>query len=124
MFGYNKKVNRKEVLILLKDRGTIKWTSLMLPEHVEELKRLWDETKLMTKPQLDEQQLEEINQLCLDAFTNGQPVQISYYKSGIMKQLNGTIVKLDPIDHKLHLQTADGRQRIEFASIIKITTSP
>ena len=38
---------------MLKDRGTIKWTSLMLPEHVERLKNMWSETEKTAKPLLD-----------------------------------------------------------------------
>ena len=42
------------------DRGTIKWTSLMLPEHVEAIQKLWKEDERVEKAILDEQQLEEL----------------------------------------------------------------
>lgn len=39
----------------IKDRGTIKWTAMMLPEHVELLKQLEHEQQKVKKPELDEQ---------------------------------------------------------------------
>jgi len=37
-----------------KDRGNIKWTSLMLPEHVQMVKEIWKEEEKVQKPVLDE----------------------------------------------------------------------
>ena len=44
-----------------RDRGTIKWTSLMLPEHVEMIMRLWKEDERVEKGILDEQKAIEID---------------------------------------------------------------
>ena len=44
---------------MVNDRGTKKWTSLMLPEHVEILKKVFAEQSYQTKPILDEQQVVE-----------------------------------------------------------------
>ncbi|WP_082389575.1 YolD-like family protein [Lysinibacillus sp. ZYM-1] len=47
---------------MLKDRGIKKWnTSLMLSEHVNLLKKALEELNDIKKPQVDEQQLEEMN---------------------------------------------------------------
>ncbi|WP_419893407.1 YolD-like family protein [Oceanobacillus kimchii] len=40
------------------DRGTIKWTAMMLPEHAELLNQLKEKKNRKQKPILDEQQLE------------------------------------------------------------------
>ncbi|GGD12787.1 YolD-like family protein [Pontibacillus salipaludis] len=45
----------------LRDRGTIKWTSLMLPEHVEMLKEVWKEDERVEKGMLAEDQAVEID---------------------------------------------------------------
>ncbi|GAB3801050.1 YolD-like family protein [Virgibacillus kimchii] len=45
---------------MVNDRGNIKWTSLMLPEHVQLIKEMWEEDDKKEKPILDEQQIEEI----------------------------------------------------------------
>lgn len=39
----------------IKDRGTKKWTSIMLPEHVKALRELNAELNKVEKPILDEQ---------------------------------------------------------------------
>ncbi|WP_254434246.1 YolD-like family protein [Halobacillus sp. Marseille-Q1614] len=44
-----------------RDRGTIKWTSLMLPEHVEMIKKVWKEDERVEKGILDEQKAAEID---------------------------------------------------------------
>ncbi|MCM2988284.1 YolD-like family protein [Bacillus safensis] len=44
---------------MLRDRGTIKWTAMMLPKHVARLKHDLAETKKTDKPIIDEQQAEE-----------------------------------------------------------------
>ncbi|MED1749275.1 hypothetical protein [Bacillus zhangzhouensis] len=41
---------------MLRDRGAIKWTAMMLPEHVARLKHDLAETKKTDKPIIDEQQ--------------------------------------------------------------------
>ncbi len=42
---------------MLRDRGTIKWTAMMLSEHVARLKHDLSETKKTDKPIIDEQQI-------------------------------------------------------------------
>ncbi|MGD7045763.1 YolD-like family protein [Jeotgalibacillus proteolyticus] len=68
------------------DRGTIKWTSLMLPEHVEMVKEIYKEQNKVDKPLLDEQQIQDHTFLlemrtfvrCFRAFTN---VLLNFIKS-------------------------------------------
>ncbi|HEY4601282.1 MAG TPA: YolD-like family protein [Cerasibacillus sp.] len=43
----------------IKDRGTKKWTSIMLPEHVKALRELNKELDKVQKPILDEQKIWE-----------------------------------------------------------------
>jgi len=39
---------------MLRDRGTKKWTSIMLPEHAKMLEHIWKESEHKDKPILDE----------------------------------------------------------------------
>ncbi|WP_424475396.1 YolD-like family protein [Oceanobacillus kimchii] len=43
----------------INDRGKIKWTAMMMPEHLELLNQLKEKQIRKQKPILDEQQLEE-----------------------------------------------------------------
>ncbi|MGE7184955.1 YolD-like family protein [Peribacillus sp. NPDC006672] len=46
----------------IRDRGNIKWTNLMLPEHIKMLRNYFDEDYYdEPEPVLDEQYLEEMN---------------------------------------------------------------
>lgn len=43
------------------DRGNIKWTAIMLPEHVQMLDEIFNGPEKKKKPILDEQEIQEIN---------------------------------------------------------------
>jgi hypothetical protein len=43
----------------IRDRGRIKWTSMMLPEHVKDLRNMWGEFDRESKPVIDSFTLSE-----------------------------------------------------------------
>ena len=43
-----------------RDRGTIKWTAMMLTEHIKLLREWYDEDNFVLEPQLDEFDFEEL----------------------------------------------------------------
>lgn len=53
--------DQDEVKIMGRDRGTMKWASLMLPEHVKLLQHIWREDIKVNKPELDGQELALMN---------------------------------------------------------------
>jgi hypothetical protein len=67
---------------MLKDRGSIKWTTLMLPEHVKAL-REWDyhERHDEVKPNLDEDQLVEMDFILQKALHDNLRVLIRFYNN-------------------------------------------
>ncbi|MED0799222.1 YolD-like family protein, partial [Bacillus inaquosorum] len=46
---------------MLRDQGTIKWTSMMLPEHLTQLKQDLLDVSKIEKPTLDAQPIEEMD---------------------------------------------------------------
>jgi YolD-like protein len=61
--------------MVIRDRGNIKWTSLMLPKHVKELRRYIHEDYYdIPEPSLDVQQLEQMNDLVLEAMEFNFPL--------------------------------------------------
>ncbi|MBS3679773.1 YolD-like family protein [Ornithinibacillus massiliensis] len=88
----------------MNDRGSIKWTSLMLPEHVELLKSIWSEDKRIQRPLLDEQELELINNQIIEAYQDNQLITLTYYQSGKMLAISGTIQKFDQLKQKVLLK--------------------
>lgn len=63
----------------LHDRGTKKWTAMMLPEHIELLKKMWEEDDYKENPILDEQQIDEMELKLQCALHNNLTVEIKYY---------------------------------------------
>lgn len=101
------------------DRGSIKWTSLMLPEHVELLKDLWREDEKVEKPLLDSQQIElNHNQLQM-AFMHEEQIRLRYYSNGFIHEISGKIEKLD---QGVFLQTDENEEiRIPFHQILTVS---
>jgi hypothetical protein len=95
----------------IRDRGNIKWTSMMLPEHVKELRRYINEEYYdVPEPSFDEQ-LEEMNELILEAMEYNIPLTFIIYKNRRLIAINGHIHFIDSIkmefrildlDHFLH----------------------
>lgn len=106
---------------MLKDRGNIKWTSLMLPEHVEKLKEMWREMEKMDKPILDEQALEEMNGQLLQAKKFCLPVLLKIYKDGAIQSFQGEIIDVCPQDHCITFKQIEGSEKnIAFEDMISI----
>lgn len=109
---------------MLKDRGTIKWTSLMLPEHVELLQEMWEETEKINKPILDPQELEQLNKQLIQAYNENFSIAISIYENGSIKKIHGTIKSLCPDQNQIHLQVQNDMEKIvNFDHVISVKNS-
>jgi hypothetical protein len=82
---------------MINDRGSIKWTAMMLPEHVERLRQMKKGIDDDYMPEIDEQQLQDMSFKVTHALHNSETVHITYYDafdhqrlhaSGIIKQFN------------------------------------
>src|SRR5699024_12779407 len=89
------------------DRGSIKWTSLMLPEHIEQLREIFTEYK--EKPILDELKQIEIDQQLKYGLTHQLIVKITYYNHGEFHILNRILKKFDQLKGLIILADEDGR---------------
>lgn len=87
------------------DRGNLKWQPFLLPEHRALLKELKNEEQKVEMPALDQQQLEEFNQVICDAMAFNQPIYITYYQNGKMKQVICHVHYIDT--HHQELRTLD-----------------
>ncbi|HLR63111.1 MAG TPA: YolD-like family protein [Lentibacillus sp.] len=104
-----------------RDRGNIKWASLMLPEHTELLKEMWKEDEIKSKPELDEQQVELLNDQLLEALRRRSPICLRIYENGVMAEWTGTISKLDSQTNSVILETSvHSNKRIAFGDIFQI----
>ena len=82
---------------MVNDRGTIKWTSLMLPEHVEALKKLREEENWKEKPIIDEHLIEEINLILQLALKDDLTIEVEYFKDHDYHKIKGKLLAVDPL---------------------------
>lgn len=106
----------------IRDRGTKKWTSLMLPEHVKQLRDFFeDEYYKVDKPVLDEQQLEEMNEKIQEAMEYQSLLKFTYYKNGHMKELKGYIHNAHPTEKTLYIVNKEmERIKLRIEDIVQL----
>ncbi|MGI2327915.1 YolD-like family protein [Planococcus sp. YIM B11945] len=113
-----KKVNKYlTVKGQIKDRGSIKWTAMMLTEHVQMLKDLKKEDRYNRKPDLDEFDLEAIHEEIQLAFLRQCEVEIHIWKEQF-RAFQGRIASIDLQTKILSLETNSIQQKIRFDEII------
>ena len=107
---------------MTQDRGTIKWTSLMLPEHVELLKKMWKEDRKKIKPLLDSQEIEWINQQIMESYENQLLIQLAFFENSQTHHIVGKISELHPKTKKINIETED-HERVEllFSAILSVS---
>lgn len=99
------------------DRGTKKWVSLMLPEHVEMLEHVFIEYK--NKPVLDEQQMEEIDQTLKYALKTNVNIEMTYYNDGDYMTVRGKLAQIDQWRGYIVLLNEDGFT-VSLSNIINV----
>ncbi|MFC2949868.1 YolD-like family protein [Virgibacillus sediminis] len=99
------------------DRGNIKWSSLMLPEHIQLLKDMWKEREAKPKLLLDEQQWTEINRNLEVAVHEELPVEIKYYNGRDYLTAKGKISRVDVLNGYIQLE---GQGRIALGNVIDV----
>jgi hypothetical protein len=85
-----------------KDRGTIKWTSLMLPEHVQMVKNLWKEDERVEKGIVDEQKAVEIDFLLQRALNDNLTIDIKYHDGFDYNVIRGKVDSVCTNQKRLH----------------------
>jgi len=107
---------------MIRDRGNIKWTSMMLPEHVKLLRDWSEEDTYQEKPELDEQQLEQLNETICQAMEEHTELVFTYYKNHFLHTCTGYVHYIDPIQHTLRIineKTGD-RQQLPIQTIVDL----
>lgn len=96
---------------MIRDRGSKKWTSLMLPEHVERLKAWKREARIPQRKEPDAQQFEEWNRLVAKAMQDGLPLRMTYWQNGLPSEETVVIHAFDTARQIFRLETAAGDTR-------------
>ncbi|MGP7817669.1 YolD-like family protein [Niallia sp. 01092] len=106
---------------MIRDRGSIKWTAMMLPEHVQSIKEALKEDKKITQPILDESQIQEMELLILEGMEYNWTVHYDIFKHGAIKRITGRTVYIDHIKQELRIQdTNNNIHYIPFRTLVNI----
>lgn len=106
---------------MIRDRGRIKWTSMMLPEHVRLLRDWAKEDQWKEGKKLDEQKLEELDAIVQWALKYNKKVVLHYYKDHQYETVQGVIHSFDLIEKEVRLIDSTGeRWAIPVTSIHQI----
>jgi len=106
--------------MFIKDRGNIKWTSLMLVEHKKALKKLRENIDLKEKPELDEQELMRLNMILKKALKVDKTTLIVYYSKGKFKQIEGLIKKFLPLQRQILVKNEEQKIYLNLEDIFKL----
>jgi hypothetical protein len=104
----------------------MRWESsrMMLPEHVQALRKLARENMKICKPQLDEQKWEEIERVIQDAARTNESIDINYFHDGAIHQITRCSVSIDLDRQQLHFHDQLGTlQNISIQSMVDVRFS-
>jgi hypothetical protein len=106
---------------MIRDRGRIKWTSMMLPEHVKLLRDWVKEDHYEGRREMDEQQLELLNETLAEAIEFDRFVTITHYRYHNYEIVIGKIHYWDELTQKLHIVDRFAEvHRIPIADIVDV----
>lgn len=91
----------------MRDRGNIKWTSMMLPEHQELLNEMWRQKEWKEKPILDEHLLTEINVDLQMALQHDLTIEIEYFKDQDYHKIKGKLLGVDPLLNYIKMEAVE-----------------
>jgi hypothetical protein len=87
---------------------------IMLPEHVEELRKRKADQKKLPKHELDEQELQEIGIVIMDSLNHELEVVVSYWNNGFYRELIGIVDKVDMQTNRIKLRINDYFEYIDI----------
>ena len=104
----------------LKDRGRIKWTAMMLPEHIAEL-RVWQaEDSLTQNPVLNEFDLQLLQEELEIAYKSKNDSVITTWCAGTKNTYIGKITHLDSVKQLISVEGSFGNDKIAVGEIIEV----
>ena len=104
----------------LKDRGRIKWTAMMLPEHVEMIRDWYEEDKQVDKPDLDEDELQLLQEELLIAMKRKCEVKLKSWKDKKIHYHIGTIEEMDFQSRSIVYEDPFGMHRLPIDELVAI----
>lgn len=101
---------------MIKDRGNIKWASMMMPEHLDVLREYKQDTTIQRRD-LNEWELEVIQQTIDQAFSQHLDIKLEAWQDNKIIQWTGTIKSINFNTNELILDTLLETKRIPIQNI-------
>ena len=102
----------------MNDRGMVKWAPFnSVINGSEILKEIKFEKNKVAKPILSEEQIRELEEKIITAYSGNILTSIYFYKNGHINIINGRITKLDSVNKIIII---DNKSKIYFNNIINI----
>ena len=105
---------------MIRDRGNIKWTAMMLPDHIVELIKWMDKDRYEERTELSEWDLRSIQEEIETSYKRKYEALIKTWKDGKVKTRGGTIKLLDLRTECIVLDNPFGPERIPVLDIIGV----
>jgi hypothetical protein len=103
----------------LNDRGNIKWTTMMLPEHRQLLIKLKEAQQNVTMRNLTEDKLSEIDEVIKQSLVQGEEITVTYYHRKRYYMVTGILEGYDPLQKQIIVKgRANERKKIDCNQII------
>ncbi|WP_025783289.1 YolD-like family protein [Sporosarcina sp. D27] len=103
-----------------RDRGKIKWTAMMLPEHISLLREWQKEDDYVKQPDLTDFDLQDIQEQLESAMMRKCMTQIRSWKEGKVTGYLGTVEEIDVHKQLIVLQDPFEIERILATDIIAV----
>lgn len=103
---------------MIRDRGKKKWQgAFFMPEHVKMLKQITIDGNKQKKPQLDEQELEEIGFVVMDSLNYTIPIKVTIWHDGFFQTITGMVDKVDMLMKYILFDSDEGKRKIMIEEI-------
>ncbi|MFG3613337.1 YolD-like family protein [Rummeliibacillus stabekisii] len=102
---------------MIRDRGTIKWTAMMLPEHVQKIREWKKEAYVEAPKELTEWELEDLQQVIDQSLAQNKIITLTVWESIKYVQWTGIIQAINPDKQELILETITKVKHIPINTI-------
>ena len=103
-----------------KDRGNIKWTAMMLPEHKTMLVDLEQLQYDVSPPEHDSDQLAEMAESLARAMMSGEEVKMKFWMGRRHHEFVGIVKRIDPMEKAVLIESEEEKQWIPASHIITV----
>ena len=104
----------------IRDRGTKKWTAMMLPEHIVALRNWMDKDHYEERPELNDWDLQSIQEEIEVAYKRKCQTLVKTWKDGKVNAMGGVIEGIDSRNECIIFDDPFGTYKILVSDIIGV----